>query len=182
MVCVFLGNFVYKRVWWKFTSWNWLLGSLPSYEFRSHACAGTFLDGRWAFLPHGPCMHGVLLSACFTGVVVRNGHRGRLSSDAGIQSHSARCFSPLPGLWTSGMRQNTGPRACLCFFLLPSTARVNPNPRRYLCMLVWAALGAALRKEARDREAVSRRGGDRVDFQSSSSPRSPPALVGTGQK
>ena len=33
----------------------------PPMNSISHTCAGTFLDGRYAFLPHNPCIHGVLL-------------------------------------------------------------------------------------------------------------------------
>lgn len=81
-VCIVVGQFLCIRGCvqnWPLEIGFWEV--CPPMNSFSHPFTGTSLDGRYAFLSHSPWIHGVLLSACFMGVVTRNWPPGgRLSS------------------------------------------------------------------------------------------------------
>ena len=66
----------------------------PPMNSISHTCAGTFLDDRYAFLPHNPCIHGVLL---------RSDQISRSVVSDSLRPHESQhtrppCPSPTPGV------------------------------------------------------------------------------------
>ena len=99
-VCIVVGQFLCIRG----CNENWPLeiGFWEVYlpvNSVSHTFARIFLDGRYAFPSHSPCIHGVLRSTCINGVVTRNSHQAA-GFLAWLRHPESFCKFPAPRLWT----------------------------------------------------------------------------------
>ena len=161
-VCIVVGQFLCIRG----CNENWPLeiGFWEVYlpvNSVSHTFARIFLDGRYAFPSHSPCIHGVLRSACINGVVTRNSHQAAGFLHAWLRHPESFCKFPAPRLWTRLRCGKTHSPALVCvsFLSLLLLAQGNAKPSKISVQGAVSILWASLMREARDRKASSRGAG-----------------------
>ena len=174
-----------KRVWWKLTSWNWLLGGLPSYEFLFSSLHRD-ISGWQVCFPVSQSLHTWCTPQClFYGCSYKKPatrwqafFMPESVTQASTVIIKVCCFFPLGCDWAWNVAKHTTKGLCV-FLSSPFTywPEWMPSPRRSLCRVVLTTLEATLRRLEIGKPSAEEEE-DRVTFQSSSGLQGPPTLVG----